>query len=211
MQQQEQVLSTVEQALLSLTAPNTNIVRQGEIFLKQYMKTPDCIVGFLTHIQRSQNVSVRQLAAVLLRMVVNKHWEGLNNNIQVNLKSTLISMLVNEPHKLPRRAIASVISRLAKHQLPGNKWPELLQCMSTCAAHQSEHLREVSVLLVYQQYETIGRGVQEHLDSFAALFESGLKDTSMAVRLMSLKACGALIDCLATDTIVIKFQKLIQY
>ena len=31
----------------------------------------------------------------------------------------------------------------------------------------------------------------------------------MAVRLMSLKACGALIDCLATDTIVIKFQKLI--
>ena len=64
-------------------------------------------------------------------------------------------------HKLPRRAIASVISRLAKHQLPGNKWPELLQCMSTCAAHQSEHLREVSVLLVYQQYETIGEGVQD--------------------------------------------------
>ena len=203
------MLSTVEQALLSLTAPNTNIVRQGEIFLKQYMKTPDCIVGFLTHIQRSQNVSVRQLAAVLLRMVVNKHWEGLNNNIQVNLKSTLISMLVNEPHKLPRRAIASVISRLAKHQLPGNNWPELLQCMSTCASHQSEHLREVSVLLVYQQYETIGKALQEHLDSFAALFESGLKDTSMAVRLMSLKACGALIDCLAADTIVIKFQKLI--
>ena len=39
MQQQEQVLSSVEQALLSLTAPNTNVVRQGEIFLKQYMKS----------------------------------------------------------------------------------------------------------------------------------------------------------------------------
>ena len=117
-------------------------------------------------------------------------------------------MLVNEPHKLPRRAIASVISRLAKHQLPGNNWPELLQCMSTCASHQSEHLREVSVLLVYQQYETIGKALQEHLDSFAALFESGLKDTSMAVRLMSLKPAERLLIAWQL-THVIKFQKLI--
>ena len=70
----DQLLSQIEQALLSLTAPNTTIVRQGEKYLKEFMKTQMSILGFLTHIQRSQQVAVRQLAAVLLRMNINKHW-----------------------------------------------------------------------------------------------------------------------------------------
>ena len=75
--------------------------------------------------------------------------------------------------------------------------------------HENEKLREVSVLLVYQQYETIGKSVQKHLDSFATLFNSGLQDSSVAVRLMTLKACGAIINYLAADNVVIKFQHLI--
>ena len=203
------LLSQTEQALLSLTAPNTAIVKRGEIFLKQFMKTPNSILGFLTHIKRSQHISVRQLAGVLLRMNINKHWKTLTKEFQQTLKATLINLLVQEPHKLPRRAIASVISRVAKHQLPGNNWPELLSCISSCATHQNENLREVSVLLVYQQYETIGTSVKEHLDSFAKLFHAGLQDSSVAVRLMTLKACGAIINCLAMDDTVIKFQYLI--
>ena len=209
MQLNDQLLSQIEQALLSLTAPNTTIVRQGEKYLKEFMKNQMSILGFLTHIQRSQQVAVRQLAAVLLRMNINKHWPNLSKELQENLKATLINLLMQEVHKLPRRAIASVISRLAKHQLPNDGWPELLNCMSTCANHENEQLREVSVLLVYQQYETIGKSVQKHLDSFATLFNSGLQDSSVAVRLMTLKACGAIINYLAADNIVIKFQHLI--
>jgi len=38
MQLNDQLLSQIEQALLSLTAPNTTIVRQGEKYLKEFMK-----------------------------------------------------------------------------------------------------------------------------------------------------------------------------
>ena len=107
MQLNDQLLSQIEQALLSLTAPNTTIVRQGEKYLKEFMKNQMSILGFLTHIQRSQQVAVRQLAAVLLRMNINKHWPNLSKELQENLKATLINLLMQEVHKLPRRAIAT--------------------------------------------------------------------------------------------------------
>ena len=59
-------------------------------------------------------------------------------------------------------------------------WELPLGNFRTCANHENEQLREVSVLLVYQQYETIGKSVQKHLDSFATLFNSGLQDSSVA-------------------------------
>ena len=73
-----------------------------------------------------------------------------------------------------------------------------------CASHQSEHLREVSAGL--PTVRDHGKALQEHLDSFAALFVRLRRADGSTFDVWGI---GVLIDCLAADTIVIKFQKLI--
>ena len=204
-----QTMAELEQALLGLTCPDTQMIRRSEQHLKQYMKTIEAVEGFIGQLQKSVHISVRQLSAVLLRKVINKHWAKLPRESHEPIKQVLLQILVAETENLPRRAIASVISRVAKHQLPGGNWPALLTCISQCAAHNEERYREVGMLMLYQQYETVATALSGQFSEVGNLFSNGLNDTSIKVRVMALKACGALIEYLALDANVMVFGSLV--
>lgn len=202
-------MAELEQALLGLTCPDTGMIRRSEQHLKQYMKTAGAIEGFIGQLQQSNHVSVRQLSAVLLRKVINKQWAKVPKESHEPIKQVLLQILVAETENLPRRAIASVISRVAKHQLPGGNWPALLNCISQCATHTEERYREVGMLMLYQQYETVATALSEQFADVGSLFSNGLNDGSIKVRVMALKACGALIEYLALDPKVLIFRELV--
>jgi hypothetical protein len=197
----------LEQALLAFNSGQTAAIRQAEGYLKEYMKDFRSVEGFLVQLQQSQHLNVRQLAGVLLRKNVNKHWAKIPSQNQEPFKQLLLNILVNETERLPRRAIASVISKVAKHQM--QNWPELLQTISLCCSHTEEAYREVGMLMLYQQYDTVGQTLSKEFPALVQLFSNALKDPSVRVRVMALKACGALIESLALEKSVLKFQALI--
>ena len=65
------------------------------------------------------------------------------------------------------------------------------------------------MLMLYQQYETVATALSEQFSDVGNLFSSGLNDESIKVRVMALKACGALIEYLALDPKVMTFRELV--
>ena len=117
----------LEQALAGLLTPNNVIIKQSRQFLFQMLKTPNSIVGLMNRVDATQNpnTGTRQVSAVLLRKVINKHWGRLDNTTREQVQTRLLHLLTQEPEVLVRRALGAVIARLSKHLLPG--WTNMLQ------------------------------------------------------------------------------------
>ena len=77
----------------------------------------------------SQQVQIRQYAAVLLRKKFSKSgsWFKLPAQDRDRLKAGSLNCLVTEPEKLVRSAVAQLVGTLSKHELGsrGGGWQEL--------------------------------------------------------------------------------------
>ena len=58
-----------------------------------------------------------------------------------------------------RRAVADVVSVVAKHTVPLGEWPGLLDFLSQCSAAPEAAHREVALVLFAALTETIGAGL----------------------------------------------------
>ena len=105
----------LEQALAGLLTPNNVVIKQSRQFLFQMLKTPNSIVGLMNRVDATQNpnTGTRQVSAVLLRKVINKHWGRLDNATREQVQTRLLHLLTQEPEILVRRALGAVIARLS--------------------------------------------------------------------------------------------------
>jgi hypothetical protein len=81
-----------------------------------------CIAALLRHARGDADASVRQLAAVVLKRKVLAHWSTLSAPSQEEFKNALLEGVVREPVPAVRRAIADVVSKVAKATVPMGAW-----------------------------------------------------------------------------------------
>jgi hypothetical protein len=166
----------LDAALSGLLQPDNATIKSSRRFLTAFVKQHTCVAGLMSRLSidtattagppgnpgagRGGNPGVRQIAAVLLHKYINKHWGRLPAALQQQVQHALLHLLTQEPEPLVRRAIGTVISKLAKHLLPG--WHALLQLVQACAAQRDPRFREQAMLLLYQTAEPIGRTSEAH-------------------------------------------------
>ena len=71
-------------------------------------------------------------------------------------QQALLAALVAEPQPAVRRALADVISTVARHTVPLGEWPGLLEFLGQCSAAPQAAHREVALVLFAALTETIG-------------------------------------------------------
>jgi hypothetical protein len=199
----------LEQALAGLLTPNNVVIKQSRQFLFQMLKTPNSIVGLMNRVDATQNpnTGTRQVSAVLLRKVINKHWGRLDNATREQVQTRLLHLLTQEPEILVRRALGAVIARLSKHLLPG--WTNMLQLIQACAGQNDPRYREQAYLLLYQSAEPIGRTLESQFAGLCQLYGKGLQDADPRVRIMALKAASSIVSYVSRTNHVMHFQSLI--
>jgi hypothetical protein len=166
-------VAPLEQALAGLLTPNNVVIKQSRRYLFQMLKTPNSILGLMNRVDSKQNnnAGTRQVSAVLLRKVINKHWGKLDNPTRQNIQNALLHMITQEPEVLVRRALGAVIARLSKHLLPG--WSQMLELINACASQQDSRFREQAYLLLYQSAEPIGRTLESSFAGLCQLYGKG--------------------------------------
>ena len=151
-----------------------------------------CIAALLRHARGDADASVRQLAAVVLKRKVLAHWSTLSAPSQEEFKNALLEGVVREPVPAVRRAIADVVSKVAKATVPMGAWGALPEFLAQCAQSPEEGHREVAFVLFASLTETIVGTMTRHYATLGALFQSGLGDASPSVRAAALRAALAL-------------------
>lgn len=187
----------LEACLLQLTHPDTEQIKQAEAALKAYLKQLACVGGLMTQITGSGKPEVRQLAALMLRKKVFKHWPKLDEATQAGVKAALLARLAEDPVHVVRTTVASLVAALALHELPAGKWPELLAFINSCATTGNADQREVAMKLLQLLGEAMGTELQPHFASLKQLFGAALQDPeALAVRVGAMRAACALVEFL---------------
>ncbi|KAJ1446286.1 armadillo-type protein [Pelagophyceae sp. CCMP2097] len=199
----------MEATLANLNVPDTARVKEAERVLKGAFAHPKCIAALMLQLEHSGNVSVRQVAAVVLRKKITKLWKKLKKAQHAETKAALLRRLEAEQDKSVRKAIAALVSTLAKVLVPGKKWDELLAFISRCAEAPDAGHRELAHLLLLQLSETVASHLHEHLPQLARLFGIALRDSERAVAVMALRASCAFVTTLCTDDEVMLFRDLV--
>lgn len=211
-------LETVLAALLSADNGTRN---QAEAAIRGYVRTPASIEPMMVMVGTSVHASVRQMAAVFLRKRLCSHWAQLPPTAHPTIKAQLLTLLAGETYRPVRRAIAAVVAVLAKmllkvedsdvSQAPDGRiiisgatvmatWPELLQYLGQASAAPDASHRETAMLLFFYLGETCALRLRDHFETLIRIFDATLRDAeSIAVRVMSLKAVGRLIEYLADE------------
>ena len=86
----------LEQVLLNLMVPDSNVIKQAEAHIKVFLKQKECLAGFVSQIKGSTNVGVRQLSGVLMRLKLKNHWKKLEDSVKEEIKLHLLNALLTE-------------------------------------------------------------------------------------------------------------------
>ncbi|CAF1084363.1 unnamed protein product [Adineta steineri] len=126
--------SMIEQTLTMIITPDQQLIEKGQTQL-QALELLDTYTLALTEISidNTRDISIRQLAGVLLRKYVNKHWtRDIENFVEPEVTEQVKSQIrrilphgLNEPNHRLRVGLACVISAVAEWDCP-ESWPELL-------------------------------------------------------------------------------------
>eukprot|EP00644_Phytophthora_capsici_P000243 jgi/Phyca11/532200/estExt2_fgenesh1_pg.C_PHYCAscaffold_40145 len=187
----------LEACLLQLTHPDTEQIKQAEIALKTYTKQIASVGGLLTQLQLSAKPEVRQLAALMLRKKIFKHWPKLDAAAQAQAKQVLLSRAAEDPVHAVRSTVATLIAALALHEVPAGNWPELMVFINTCANSASVDQREMSMKLLQLLGESMGTSLQPHFNDLKQLYAKALQDPeNLKVRVGAMRAACSLVEFL---------------
>ncbi|KAF1795326.1 HEAT, type 2 [Phytophthora cactorum] len=179
----------LEACLLQLTNPDTEQIKQAEVALKAYTKQIASVGGLLTQLQHSSKPEVRQLAALMLRKKIFKHWPKLDAAAQAQAKQ--------DPVHVVRSTVATLIAALALHEVPAGNWPELMVFINTCANSASVDQREMSMKLLQLLGEAMGTSLQPHFNDLKQLYAKALQDPeNLKVRVGAMRAACSLVEFL---------------
>lgn len=199
----------LEKTLAACLAPDTKVIEQATAIMKQFLKQPICVEPLMQQIQSSNLVEARQMAAVLLRRSLNKHWKKINPDVRKKIKASLLERLVQEPHRPIRVAISALISGLAKKLSKESSWEEIITYLFQISQSKDDGHREVSMLVFRSLVENIGEKLKPHFKTLQELFQRALLDPNEKVQMEALRAIGVLVEYLETPEEINRFKNII--
>lgn len=186
-------VADLPQILTALLAADNDVRGSAEATLRNVARDANVVPALLTHARGDPDPQVRQLAAVVLKRRVLGHWPRLPRDAQEQVKHILLDGVVKEPVGLVRRSIADVVSRVAKATVPMGQWNALPEFLAQCTQSPEEAHRDVAFVIFASLTETIVSVMTQHFATLGGLFQNGLNDGSLKVRVAALRAVLSLV------------------
>lgn len=194
----------LEETLAKLLVPDNNTIQQATQQLKELFKDQNIVPGLCQVLGSSQVPQVRQYAAVLLRRKIQKsrHWSTQLAEIQQNIRENILQILLQEPEKSARNAIAQVVATVAKHDLPNNQWPQLFQFLTSYTKSVNPAERETGMFVLYTVSSSAAEQLKPHLVSLLQLLAEVINDNeNKAVSFYAVKTVTELIFFIGDDEV----------
>jgi len=200
-------LSTV---LSMLSANDGATVKKGEKMLKPFLKQPASSHHLLRQIQGSENVNIRHHAALLLKKKLSTFYGKFNKTQKAEIKLHLLNLMVTEPEKVVRTAIAGSVANLAKGVFSSKEdWPELFSTLMQLSQDPNEANRALNYVLLSQLAEQVAQQLMPHVTTLAQMFVVGCQDPSSSVAEAALSATSSLIKELGNVPEIMALQVVI--
>lgn len=186
----QQYISQLEQALNLIIQPNSSSLKEATKTLQTHFYNQPIALPSLIHIlQNGTNDSLRQLAGVEARKLVSKCWKGLDLNIQMEIKHSLLQTSFTEANNMVRHSNARVIASIGNEELSDKKWPELIPSLIQAASDENPKTRETAVFILFSLLESYNSALNAHIDDFLNLFSQTINDpASLETRSLSAQA-----------------------
>lgn len=183
-----------------LSQNDTEVVKQGEGYLKPFLKQPSCILSLINQLRTSSDEGIRHHAALLLKRRANPLLKKFNAAQVQDLKAQYLQLMTNEPQKAVAVALAGVVATVAKSifTTEGN-WPELFALLMQMAQDPNEARRVLNYSLLEQLAENVATHLKPHTNTLAQMFVMGCQDPSSHVSAAAMSATGAYIQALADE------------
>lgn len=186
--------------LRMLSANDTTTVKKGEKLLKPFLKQAVCTEHLLVQIANSPEVPVRHHASLLLKKKMVLFYGKIAPIQRTDLKVRLLSMMIAEPEKAVRTALAGAVATLAKAVFSHNdQWPELFSSLMQLSQDPNETMRSLNYSLLAQLVEQVAPHLKAHMVTLAQMFEMGCQDASSKVAEAALSATACFIKELGSE------------
>lgn len=170
------------------------------VLQKEFYPKPESGLFLLQLVTSNNEVSLKQLAAVEARTVLQKHWLKLPSDDKSRIRQLLLETTLNEPEHLVRNSVARIISAVARIDLTDGEWADLPGTLVQTANSPSPDQRAVGIYILYAILDTPGAGFQDKFVSLINLLSRTIQDpVSAEVRINSLLALGNLAMHLDSD------------
>lgn len=194
-----QVLAQMEGLLTQVTsAQDTDVLKRATKELHDnYYKADLCIPALVHILQHSNNIAVRQLAAVEAKKLVPKLWR---ENFAPQIRGSLLESTLAENDPKTRHASARLISAIGRMDMKEGAWPELTYFCQQASTSQRTTDREVGLFVIYSLFETEPEFFENRLGELLQLFSHTIQDPeSREVRQTTLLCLGELSSRIFDD------------
>mmetsp|Transcript_34711 Transcript_34711/g.55597 ORF Transcript_34711/g.55597 Transcript_34711/m.55597 type:complete len:891 (+) Transcript_34711:104-2776(+) len=203
-------VNKMEQMLLQMNVPNTEIVKQAEKEITNAIKSKQCVPVFLQLLRFSQHQSVRQLSAVLLRLRVSKFWTELDGQTRNTAKELVLDALANEQSRIVSLNTMHVVASICTHEIQEAGWDSLLQFMHRCAVSSAPQQQELAMLLFYTLTGSLSQLCGDSFGQVKDLYMHVLQNSAdPRVQVAALKASAALLNFHCDSEDVLAFQEFV--
>ncbi|OWB58506.1 hypothetical protein B5S28_g4547 [[Candida] boidinii] len=196
----QQFLSELENTLLLVQKPDSNIIKQAtESLKKNFYPNPLALPSLIHILTNSQDAGLKQLAAVEAKKLVSTQWEDTDVALQDSIRESLIKFAYTYESEKIRHSTARIISAIADLDVANDKWPTLLQTLVGGASDSNQQVREMSVFILFCILELTPVAWFSHIGDFLNLFSNTLQDSSVKVQVCSISALDAISAFIEED------------
>ncbi|XP_042330339.1 importin-4 isoform X2 [Sceloporus undulatus] len=189
----------LEKILSDLLQPDNAIIQQATAQLKEALKQPQAL-SHLSHVMSNcQDPRIRQLAAVLVRRRLTKHWKKLSGTEQDRLKSHVLTTLQKESDHKVSLGLAQLAAVILKNETL-EKWPQMLQVIQHGARSRDPVQCQVGLLLLHSALELDPEVFAPHYKDLLRLFHQTLNIRGQPAALYySLRSLSTMAAGLGSD------------
>ena len=191
----------LENVLKKLLIPDSNAIQQGTLELKRVFTKPEIVIPALAELlQCSEDPTIRQYCAILLRRRAVKNWKNVPLGIRDSLKNLLLKCITKETCVFVHTSIAQVIGAVARHELATNNWSEVMQFISSCVLSNVIDEREIGYSLLKSITESAAEQLQPMYKELFPVFQKGLFDgESKHIAFNTIKSITSLLPFFGSD------------
>lgn len=187
----------MEMILRQLQSSDNNARNQAEqAFNAARRQAGPCIVALAMLATGSEDVIVRDTAAVLLRRSAAELWGKTDEVFKTFVKKQLMQGIRQETRRDPRKKLCDTLGAVAATDADLN---DLLPFMIDMANSPNAHERESSMYIFSQLTDFVRQKLEQHLASFAVIFEAGLKDPDVNIEVEALRATCSVLNTFSSD------------
>jgi len=202
-------LPELEQTLLELMKPDTEVVAKATALLKKYFKNPECILNLVEHMTCHLDSNIRLLCSICLKKKLTLHWGAIDSEQKEKIKVLFLETYSKEENLKLKENIGGVIAKLAMILVPNKEFDLLFQFLNSKI--QSSEIRDQreAVVLLSIIVESLGNLIEDYSDNFHTILKESLQSKDRVLKRAAIKTMTNLSAANIKLHTLLQFQDLL--